>query len=175
MVSYGMNEQLRVGREGMERVKLLLLKEFENLVDYQDDRKKQQQGIDLRVQPWGTIEVKTDTHTTPNFFVEYECDGIPSGIMTSQADWWVYYFPNLELLYFIPKKNLLEYIQKNFKWLTKKYGVPILSHAGKRQWKARGIVIPRDFVCAATPVIIYEDFRDRLWLIAGRRKNKCQK
>lgn len=38
-----------------------------------------------------TIEVKFDfgTHRTGNFFIEYESRGKPSGIATTQADYWM--------------------------------------------------------------------------------------
>ena len=37
-----------------------------------------------------TLEVKRDfiAHKTKRVFVEYECNGKPSGIRTTQADWW---------------------------------------------------------------------------------------
>ena len=38
------------------------------------------------------IEVKTDfqAHETGNVFVEYESRGKPSGLATTQADWWAF-------------------------------------------------------------------------------------
>jgi hypothetical protein len=38
-----------------------------------------------------TVEVKFDfgTHRTGNFYIEYESRGIPSGIATTQADYWM--------------------------------------------------------------------------------------
>ena len=38
------------------------------------------------------VEVKTDrmTHKTGNVFIEYESRGKPSGIATTDADYWVY-------------------------------------------------------------------------------------
>ena len=38
-----------------------------------------------------TVEVKFDfgTHRTGNFYIEYESRGIPSGLATTQADYWM--------------------------------------------------------------------------------------
>ena len=40
----------------------------------------------------GTVEVKRDAivSATGNIAVEYECRGMPSGIMTSTATWWAF-------------------------------------------------------------------------------------
>lgn len=47
-----------------------------------------------------TIEIKADrqTRNTGNIFIEFECNGKPSGITTSKADLWAYFenYPTLE-------------------------------------------------------------------------------
>lgn len=59
-------------------------------------------------------EVKTDCwehykgRITGNIFIEYQCGMNPSGILTTEAKWFVYYFPYLEEAFFIKVKNLKE-------------------------------------------------------------------
>jgi hypothetical protein len=55
-----------------------------------------------------TFEVKTDRYeymngiTTGNMFIEISCSKKPSGINASKADYFVYYYPDLELFYIMP-------------------------------------------------------------------------
>ena len=55
-----------------------------------------------------TFEVKTDRYehikgiTTGNMFIEISCNKIPSGINASKADYFVYYYPDLEIFYLMP-------------------------------------------------------------------------
>ena len=55
-----------------------------------------------------TIEVKCDRMTTQtgNVYIEYESRGKPSGIATSQADYWVYKFDEESAIVF--KTNALK-------------------------------------------------------------------
>ena len=59
-----------------------------------------------------TVEVKRDfkTSETGNFAVEYMCGGKPSGISTSEAEWWAIVLDgdqyNGEVIVFIKKKRL---------------------------------------------------------------------
>jgi len=167
-----MQEQLRKGAEGAARVKLLLARRFGTLIDYEGNRKKQAQGIDICIKPWGDVEIKSDFHSTNNFFFEYQCSGNSSGVMTSQADYWAYYLVEYGHIYMIPTKLLRKYINKNIKWLAAKYKKEVKSHAGQSTWTALGLAIPRDFICAAMPVVIYTDFHDKLWLVAGKEIKK---
>jgi len=165
-----MRQMLEVGAQGASRVKLLLARRFGVLIDYEGDREKQRRGIDLKIQPWGYVEVKTDRHDTTNFFFEFECSGKPSGIMTSQASWYAYYFPLLDCIYMLPVVQLRQYIKKNWNWFTAKYKRKVLSHSSNRGWSATGFALPRDYICAAMPVVIYNDYKNRLWLVAGEEK-----
>ena len=168
MKSYSMAEQLRKGADGAARVKLLLARRFGTMIDYEGNRDKQRQGIDIRIKPWGDVEIKSDFHDTGNFFFEYECAGKPSGIMISQSDYWAYYLVEFKHIYLIPLPALKKYIRKNIKWLAAKYRKEVKSHAGKSTWTALGLAIPRDFICAAMPTIVYTEFHDKLWLAAGK-------
>jgi hypothetical protein len=58
------------------------------------------------------FEVKTDRYEyfkdihTGNLFIEVSCSGKPSGVSTTQADYFVYYFPDKELAYLIKVNDL---------------------------------------------------------------------
>lgn len=163
-----MRRQLGVGTQGAARVKMLLARRFGTLVDYEGNREKQRAGIDIYIKPWGFIEIKTDTHKNTNVFLEYECGGKDSGVMTSQAQWWAYYFPELQLIYMLPVEALRRYLRRNWKWFLAKYNKEVSSYAGKRRWTAHGFALPRDFLCAELAVVIYEDYDNKLWLVAGK-------
>lgn len=66
-----------------------------------------------------TIEAKYDKQTegpdrkTGNLFIECESRGEPSGIETSKADYWFYWYCSLRKLVRIPTSLLKETIRKN--------------------------------------------------------------
>ena len=65
-----------------------------------------------------TYEIKTDVKCAPlfdtgNLFVEYSSRGKGSGIQTTQADWFVTYFPYLNELWFIKSDKLYDLIEEN--------------------------------------------------------------
>ena len=88
-----------------------------------------------------TFEVKTDRYEyfkkykTYNIFVEQECSNKPSGINATQADYFIYYYPDLECFYFISIEHLRNLIQtSNF---------PIKAQSGDNG-KVVGVVIHRN-------------------------------
>ena len=64
-----------------------------------------------------TFEVKTDRYEylkktiTGNMFIELSCSGRDSGIMVTEADYFVYYFPDKEKAYLIERNRLKDLIQ----------------------------------------------------------------
>lgn len=75
-----------------------------------------------------SFEVKTDRyeyfkgHKTFNMFIEISCSGNPSGISNSQADNFVYYFPDLEKAFIIPMAKLRLLVMTNNLQLTEQSG-----------------------------------------------------
>lgn len=75
-----------------------------------------------------SFEVKTDRYeyfkgyNTYNLFIEISCSGNPSGISNSQADNFVYYFPDLEQAYIIPMAKLRLLVMTNDLQLTEQSG-----------------------------------------------------
>jgi len=79
-------------------------------IKYNDDSKYDFVGVKNGKSIY--FEVKTDRYEyfknidTYNIFVEVTCSGKPSGILTSKADFFVYYFPDKEIFYIIPMDEL---------------------------------------------------------------------
>lgn len=64
-----------------------------------------------------TFEIKTDrweifNYVTNNMFIEANCNGKPSGISATQADYFIYFFPDYELAYMIKVDNLKKLINE---------------------------------------------------------------
>lgn len=65
-----------------------------------------------------TVECKTDrwehfNWKTNNIFIETRCNNKPSGIWSSIADLYAFYFPDYGELYFIKTKNLKDLLKNN--------------------------------------------------------------
>ena len=54
------------------------------------------------------VEVKNDRkiHTTGNLFIEYESRGLPSGLSTTTADYWIYRMSELDAALILPINSL---------------------------------------------------------------------
>ena len=67
-----------------------------------------------------TYEIKTDTwcnklRDSGNIFVEFECRNKPSGILVTEAKWFVTYFKNLNQIWFIKTSVMKQLIKtENF-------------------------------------------------------------
>ena len=59
------------------------------------------------------FEVKCDriSHRTGNMVIEHTCNGKPSGITTTTADYWVYFPIGLPYCLVIPVKRIRKYIE----------------------------------------------------------------
>ena len=60
------------------------------------------------------LEVKRDCkiEETGNLYVEFECRGKPSGIITSMADWWIFQNKDLTLMLWFQREKLLSACQR---------------------------------------------------------------
>lgn len=87
-----------------------------------------------------TYEIKTDVKCAPlfdtgNIFIEFESRKKPSGISTTQAEWFVTYFEYLNELWFIKTNVLKTLIQNN--------DFPIFRDAGDIGSETHGYLIKR--------------------------------
>lgn len=143
--TYGWKSQIEAGARGVERVKAYLTSRGYQVEDVSSNRDFQSQDIDLRVrgkrrQRWRTVEVKTDSYTTGNVFLEIiSSSGRPGCVFGSRAQVWLYYFPKMSLLLFIE----LPVLQL---WLLEHAGgyerVVVGSRRGKGSWSIQGIKVP---------------------------------
>ncbi len=61
-----------------------------------------------------TVEVKADRKTkdTGNMVIEYECNGKPSGITTTEADYWAYFIDGTPEYFLIPTTDIRKAIDE---------------------------------------------------------------
>jgi hypothetical protein len=75
---------------------------------------------DIKVERIGietTLEIKTDrwekfNRITGNMFIEVSCSGKDSGIMVTKADYFIYFYPEWELIYIIKCDKLKELLKE---------------------------------------------------------------
>ena len=130
---------LKLGKDIEKKISMLYEKEGYTQLQRSDDSR-----FDLVLQKDTQIksfEIKTDLYCSKekdsgNIFVEYEYKGRPSGINVSEADWWVFYFLNLEELWFIQTDKL--------KSLIDEYTFLTTYQSGDDGSNTRGYLIPRN-------------------------------
>lgn len=90
--------------------------------DYRYDIKGEKDGKVI------SFEVKTDRYeyfkkiTTGNMFIEVSCSNKPSGISNSQADYFIYYFPDQDIAYLISMGDLRLMLMKENLQMTEQSG-----------------------------------------------------
>jgi hypothetical protein len=87
-----------------------------------------------------TYEVKTDVYSKPgretgNMFIEYESRGKKSGIETTEADWFVYFYPIWKRVWFIKTEDLKKILNNN--------DIPKVEFAGDKFSNTKGYLLPR--------------------------------
>jgi len=138
MANLDFKKDLVLGNLGEEKlVKFLenkgcIFKSFNNDFKYDVIMVKNSQDV--------KYEVKTDVKCIPlldtgNLFIEFESRGKPSGISTSQSDWFVTYFKYLNEFWFIKTKKLKKLIEEN--------NFPIFFGAGDVGSDTHGYLIKR--------------------------------
>lgn len=102
-------QDLEAGNEGEREIAAYLKKKGLEPIEFRKDWR-----WDIKCQGkrgTTTFEVKTDTYEkwrgyTGNMFIEKTCSGKASGISTTEADIFVYYFPHLNEAWFIKTEKL---------------------------------------------------------------------
>jgi hypothetical protein len=91
-----------------------------------------------------TFEVKADrqTNRTGNMVIEFECSNKPSGITTTEADYWAYFVDGTQTYFLIPTDYIRDAIKEN------KYSRKVKGGDG---WRANMFLFP---------VSAFEDFRE---------------
>tara|TARA_R110000851_G_C12742652_1_gene531066 strand:- start:17 stop:475 length:459 start_codon:yes stop_codon:yes gene_type:complete len=141
MSNYEFKKDLIEGEEGESVVlKDLILMGAEFISDNKNNK------YDLLVSKNGVkikYEVKTDVYCKPNrdtgnMFVEFECRGKDSGIMVSEAKWFVMYYKFLDELWYIKTSDLIKLINESSFRTT--------NNSGDEGSNTKGYLIPRKSV-----------------------------
>jgi hypothetical protein len=107
---------LKLGNEGEESIIKYLLGKGCEYIDSNNNNKYDLKMITKGVET--TYEIKTDVKCAPlfdtgNIFIEYESRGKASGIVVTEADWFVTYFQYLNEAWFIKSDKLKQLINEN--------------------------------------------------------------
>ena len=129
---------LKLGNDGEETLIKFLESNGCTYIDSNNDNK-----YDLKMIKKGketTYEIKTDVFIAPindtgNIFIEFESRGKDSGIVVTQADWFVTYFKYLKEIWFIKSDDLKKIISEN--------NFPVFYNAGDVGSKTHGYLIKR--------------------------------
>ena len=139
MANYNFKTDLILGEEGESVVVGYLESRGATLItDNKDNR------FDIKMTYKGVTkhyEIKTDVFCTPkrdtgNMFIEFECRGKASGVLVSQADWFVTYFPHLNEMWFITTQELKDILNTHY--------LPMTSQSGDKGSNTRGFLLPRN-------------------------------
>jgi hypothetical protein len=107
-LSQGEMGEVEIGKY-LEKERGLTILEYNK--DYKYDILTEKDGKQM------TFEIKTDRYEyfkkekTFNMFIELTCSGKDSGITKTEADYFIYYYPDFEMFYFIEVNKLRELIQ----------------------------------------------------------------
>ena len=139
MANLEFKSDLKLGNEGEEAVVAFLETKGFKFINSNNDNKydikmTNNKGREI------TYEIKTDTKVAPlfdtgNIFIEFSSRKKTSGILVTQADWFVTYFPYLKQLWFIKSNQLLDLIDNN--------EFPIFKNAGDLGSETHGYLINR--------------------------------
>ena len=116
MANLNFKQDLKLGNDGEK----ILVKYLEDkgckFLNFNDDNKYDIKMI--KKNKITTYEIKTDVKCAPlfdtgNIFIEFNSRNKPSGINTTQADWFVTYFRFLKEIWFIKTSKLKKLIENN--------------------------------------------------------------
>lgn len=116
MADYDFKKDIVLGESGEEVVKNDLISAGSTFISDNKNNK-----YDLLMDRKGTpikYEVKTDVYVTKlkdtgNMYIEYECRGKTSGLMVTEAKWFVTYYKHLGEIWYIETEKLKTIITEN--------------------------------------------------------------
>lgn len=142
---YGWQQQVDVGAQGVAAVSDFLRSHGYVVEDVSADRDWQTMDVDLRVrgkrqQRWRTVEVKHDTYTSGNLFLELSSSsGKPGCVYKSRAQWWAYWLSGLGVLLLIDLPALQLWLLEYGHVYERK---TVISRRGRSTWSIEGLAIP---------------------------------
>lgn len=140
MAHYNFNKDIHEGENG-ENIVIEQLKKFGGKLLKQNKDKRYDALIEINGKKV-KYEIKTDvfckpSYDTGNIFVEIECRGKASGIMVTEAKWFVTYFKHFNEIWYIKTNDLIKLIDENRQTLIKK------EFSGDRHSETKGWLIPK--------------------------------
>lgn len=159
---FDFKEQLEAGKSG-EEVVIEHFREtmpWASITDLRVDGQAQNRDIDFHLgsvegMPFlGFVEVKTDTHSEDNMFIELSVGSKPGWLFRSAADHLVYFFIETGALYIIPlpELRLWMHLYLDF-YLTEDRNREkrIVSSSNGRRWITIGVTIPSEDILKGVP------------------------
>jgi hypothetical protein len=139
MAKYDFNEDILVGEDGED----IVIKDLETLGATLISKNKDNRYDALVLSKKGDevkYEIKTDVFCRPendtgNIFVEYECRGKGSGILVTEAKWFVTYYQYLKEIWYIQTEVLKKLIMDN--------DIPKAEFSGDAGSNTKGWLLPR--------------------------------
>lgn len=140
MAHYNFKEDLNEGNKGENTVIEHLKNNGGTLVSKNNDNRFD--ALILKNGEKISYEIKTDVFCKPNndtgnIFIEIECRGKDSGIIVTEAKWFVTYYKYLDEIWYIKTKKLLNLIEEN------KKSIKFISYSGDSGSNTKGWLIPR--------------------------------
>jgi hypothetical protein len=112
MAFYEFKKDLKIGHRGESIAKGFLETNGMIFLNNNDDFRYDLKMFYPPLKKTYTYEVKFDVHRpTGNIAIEYECRGKPSGISTTEADYFLTYFKNGNEIWNIPTERLKKLIK----------------------------------------------------------------
>lgn len=140
MANYNFNKDLIEGEEGenkiIEHLKKLGATPIHQNKDNRYDVLVERNGKNVK------YEIKTDVFCKPeydtgNIFVEVECRGKTSGIMVTEAEWFVTYYKHLNEIWYIRTQDLLDLIEDH------RMNLIFKNFSGDQGSETKGWLVPR--------------------------------
>lgn len=139
MGKYNFKDDISTGEKGEEIVRTILV---DNGMTFINDNKNAFYDLKLLSKENKEIlfEIKTDEYCTPendtgNLFIEFECRGKKSGITTTKADYFVYYYAYLNEMWIIKTSKIIELIEY--------YSFRSVNNAGDKGSNTKAYLFPR--------------------------------
>lgn len=162
--SYNFRTQMGVGKMGVDLAVDILRDRYDDVENYEHHMDFQARGIDIFVGGLGFVEVKTDLHTTKNFYFELSMNDGPGGLDKSAADYFAFVFPNERKMFLIKRPELQHWL-RNWKGWYKRHTPDSLkfihSNQGDNVWITMGLIVPwRDMSDMISVIATWADLVD---------------
>jgi len=138
MANYDFNSDIIVGEDGEN----VVVKDLKGLgATFVSDNKDNRYDVIMNIKNIEVkYEIKTDVFCRPendtgNIFVEFECRGKFSGLLVTEAKWFVTYYKYLNQIWYIQTDVLKQLIMNNL--------MPRTEFAGDEGSNTKGWLIPR--------------------------------